>query len=61
MVINAIARPTHDGPVALARGFMTGCVTGGSLAALVVATIAEIVPLFSRACACPRCKASCRI
>ncbi|MFJ2247761.1 MULTISPECIES: hypothetical protein [unclassified Streptomyces] len=61
MVINAIARPTHDGPVALARGFMTGCVTGGSLAALVVATIAEIVPLFSRACACPRCTASCRI
>ncbi|MES9510731.1 hypothetical protein ABWJ92_30705 [Streptomyces sp. NPDC000609] len=46
MAINASARPTHNSPVVLARGFMTGCVTGGSLAALLVAPIAEVVPLF---------------
>ncbi|MFB6818685.1 hypothetical protein ACFCV8_29505 [Streptomyces sp. NPDC056347] len=38
--------PTHNTPVALARGFLTGGVVGASLAALVVGGIVESVPLF---------------
>ncbi|MEU1299162.1 hypothetical protein [Streptomyces shenzhenensis] len=38
--------PTHNTPVALARGFLTGGVVGASLAALVVGGIIESVPLF---------------
>ncbi|MFF0447587.1 hypothetical protein ACFYT4_14475 [Streptomyces sp. NPDC004609] len=39
--------PTHNTPVALARGFLTGGVAGTSLAALVVGGIVENVPLFA--------------
>ncbi|MEU9763942.1 hypothetical protein AB0D98_30415 [Streptomyces sp. NPDC047987] len=38
--------PTHNTPVALVRGFLTGGVIGASLAALVVGTIIASVPLF---------------
>ncbi|MFI8990882.1 hypothetical protein ACIG63_38795 [Streptomyces antimycoticus] len=38
--------PTHNLPVALARGFLTGGVVGTSLAALVVGGIVENAPLF---------------
>ncbi|MEU3657365.1 hypothetical protein AB0E67_32185 [Streptomyces sp. NPDC032161] len=38
--------PTHNTPVALVRGLLTGGVIGASLAALVVGTIIESVPLF---------------
>lgn len=40
------APPTKRGPVDFARGFLTGAVIGGSLAALVVAAVIEHVPLF---------------
>ncbi|MEU9874603.1 hypothetical protein [Streptomyces phaeochromogenes] len=46
MTITAGAPPKHRGPVALARGFLTGGVVGASLAALVVGGIIEKVPLF---------------
>ncbi|MEN8652019.1 hypothetical protein ABCR94_15735 [Streptomyces sp. 21So2-11] len=46
MTITQSARPTHNGPVALARGFLTGGVIGTSLAALVVGGVIESVPLF---------------
>ncbi|WP_335939710.1 hypothetical protein [Streptomyces sp. PTD5-9] len=39
--------PTHNTPVALARGFLTGGVAGTSLAALVVGAVVENVPLFA--------------
>ncbi|MFE2932002.1 hypothetical protein [Streptomyces sp. NPDC059278] len=39
--------PTHNTPVALARGFLTGGVVGTSLAALVVGGIVENAPLFA--------------
>ncbi|MGQ7747408.1 hypothetical protein ACUN29_02685 [Streptomyces sp. WC2508] len=38
--------PSHNGPVALARGFLTGGVVGASLAALVLGTVIESVPVF---------------
>ncbi|MFH8477095.1 hypothetical protein [Streptomyces sp. NPDC018000] len=38
--------PTHNTPVALARGFLTGGVVGTSLTALVVGGITENAPLF---------------
>lgn len=38
--------PTHIGPVALVRGFLTGGVTGVTPAALVVGIVIENVPLF---------------
>ncbi|MEV6639102.1 hypothetical protein [Amycolatopsis sp. NPDC051371] len=40
-----IAAPTHRGPVALARGFLTGGVIGATLSAFVVGIILERVPL----------------
>ena len=46
MAITESARPTHHHPVALARGFLTGGVSGASLAALVVGAVIERVPLF---------------
>ncbi|MFJ4645380.1 hypothetical protein ACIP6Q_17830 [Streptomyces bobili] len=46
MAITESARPTHNHPVALARGFLTGGVSGASLAALVVGAVVERVPLF---------------
>ncbi|MFM9632249.1 hypothetical protein ACKI10_32045 [Streptomyces galilaeus] len=46
MAITESARPTHHHPVALARGFLTGGVSGASLAALVVGAVVERVPLF---------------
>ncbi|HET6859945.1 MAG TPA: hypothetical protein VFH94_22985 [Streptomyces sp.] len=46
MTITGTPRPTHNGPVALARGFLTGGVAGASLAAFVVAAVIESVPLF---------------
>ncbi|GLY37898.1 hypothetical protein Amsp01_039220 [Amycolatopsis sp. NBRC 101858] len=39
------AAPAHRGAVALARGFLTGGVAGGTLSAFVVGTILERVPL----------------
>ncbi|MCT2542134.1 hypothetical protein [Streptomyces atratus] len=45
MVTAESARPSHNGPVALARGFLTGGVVGASLAALVVGTVIESVPV----------------
>lgn len=39
--------PTHNTPVALARGFLTGGVVGTSLAALVVGGIVKNGPLFA--------------
>ncbi|WP_031069269.1 hypothetical protein [Streptomyces sp. NRRL WC-3742] len=38
--------PTHNTPLALARGVLTGGVVGASLAALVVSTIVDRPPLF---------------
>jgi hypothetical protein len=38
--------PTPSNPVALARGFLTGGVLGGSLASIVVGGVIENVPLF---------------
>ncbi|WP_446041254.1 hypothetical protein [Streptomyces sp. SID1121] len=46
MAITETVRPTHHRPVALVRGFLTGGVTGASLAALVVGGVIENVPLF---------------
>ncbi|MEV7043602.1 hypothetical protein [Amycolatopsis sp. NPDC051061] len=43
--VQDIAAPTHRGPVALARGFLTGGVVGGTLSAFVVGIIIERVPL----------------
>lgn len=42
---SAAPPPTHNGPVALARGFLTGGVTGASLAAVVVGIVIENEPL----------------
>ncbi|MFC8536526.1 hypothetical protein ACFUJY_21600 [Streptomyces sp. NPDC057249] len=41
-----VAPPTASTPLALVRGFLTGGVTGASIAALVVGGIIENVPLF---------------
>ncbi|MFD9120953.1 hypothetical protein ACFU6M_32745 [Streptomyces bottropensis] len=38
--------PTHSGPVALARGFLTGGVPGVAPASLVVGVVSENLPLF---------------
>ncbi|MFD0629085.1 hypothetical protein ACFQ2K_47185 [Streptomyces sanglieri] len=46
MVTAETARPSHNGPVALAQRFLTGGVVGASLAALVVGTVIESVPVF---------------
>ncbi|MFD7831747.1 hypothetical protein [Kitasatospora sp. NPDC059803] len=46
MTITTSAPPSRSTPVALARGFLTGAVIGGSLAALVVGVVVEKVPLF---------------
>jgi hypothetical protein len=46
MTITAAAAPRRNAPVALLRGFLTGGVSGMSLAALVVGTVIESVPLF---------------
>lgn len=53
MTITAGAPPTHNLPVALARGFLTGGVSGASLAAFVVGGILESVPLFVTGLALP--------
>ncbi len=45
MTITESPRATHGGPVALARGFLTGGVSGVSIAALVVGIVMENVPL----------------
>ncbi|MFD0293864.1 hypothetical protein [Streptomyces sp. NPDC127118] len=46
MVTAESARPSHNGPVALALRFLTGGVVGASLAALVFGTVIESVPVF---------------
>ncbi|MEU6606580.1 hypothetical protein ABZ922_16240 [Streptomyces shenzhenensis] len=46
-IITGASPPTHNTPVALARGFLTGGVVGTSLAALVVGGITENAPLFA--------------
>ncbi|MGI5456441.1 hypothetical protein ACQEWB_25405 [Streptomyces sp. CA-249302] len=46
MTITPVAPPVRSTPVGLARGFLTGGVIGTSLAALVVGTVVESVPLF---------------
>ncbi|MFJ5723130.1 hypothetical protein [Streptomyces sp. NPDC093149] len=46
MTIATDTAPTHNGPVALVRGFLTGGVTGVTSAALVVGIVIENVPLF---------------
>lgn len=46
MTITTGVPPTHNAPVALARGLLTGGVIGTSLAAFVVGIIIENVPLF---------------
>lgn len=43
--IATAAPPRHSAAVALARGFLTGAVVGGSLAAFVVGIVIERVPL----------------
>ncbi|MFJ1884643.1 hypothetical protein [Streptomyces sp. NPDC088137] len=58
MVTAESARPSHNGPVALARGFLTG-VVGASLAALVLGTVIESVPVFVAGRARPRCTPCC--
>ncbi|TCO64594.1 hypothetical protein [Actinocrispum wychmicini] len=45
MTITDRPQPTHTGPIALTRGFLTGCVSGVTLASLVAAPIIESVPL----------------
>lgn len=45
MTIATDTAPTHNGPVALVRGFLTGGVTGVTPAALVVGIVIENVPL----------------
>ncbi|MEV5707168.1 hypothetical protein [Actinoallomurus sp. NPDC052274] len=45
MTITTGTPPTHQAPVDLARGFLTGSVIGTSLAALVVGIVIERVPL----------------
>ncbi|MFJ8490332.1 hypothetical protein ACIRBZ_18525 [Streptomyces sp. NPDC094038] len=45
-ITTGAAPPTHNSPVALARGFLTGGVVGTSLAALVVGGIIENTALF---------------
>ncbi|WP_406529102.1 hypothetical protein [Streptomyces sp. I8-5] len=44
---SAAPPPTHNRPVALARGFLTGGVTGTSLAAVVVGIVIENEPLIA--------------
>ncbi|MGQ7747092.1 hypothetical protein ACUN29_00975 [Streptomyces sp. WC2508] len=44
---SAAPPPTHNRPVALARGFLTGGVTGVSLAAVVVGIVIENEPLIA--------------
>lgn len=44
---SAAPPPTHNRPVALARGFLTGGVTGASLAAVVVGIVIENEPLIA--------------
>ncbi|MDH6706508.1 hypothetical protein P3T27_003235 [Kitasatospora sp. MAA19] len=46
MTIVTSAPPTHSTPVALARTFLAGGVSGTTLAALVVGVVVESVPLF---------------
>ncbi|MFI6285774.1 hypothetical protein ACIBCM_13630 [Streptomyces sp. NPDC051018] len=46
MTITTDGPPTRSTPVALARGFTAGGLTGTSLAALVVGVVVESVPLF---------------
>ena len=46
MTITASPPPTHNRPVALARGFLTGGVVGATPAALVVGVVVESTPLF---------------
>ncbi|WP_371573851.1 hypothetical protein [Streptomyces sp. NBC_01314] len=46
MTTTTVPAPTHTTPVALARGFLTGGVSGVALAALVVGVVIESVPLF---------------
>ncbi|MFE7524350.1 hypothetical protein ACFU7Y_01325 [Kitasatospora sp. NPDC057542] len=45
MTITTGAPPRRNTPIALARGFLTGGVIGGSLAAMVVGVVIEKVPL----------------
>ncbi|MFJ6772035.1 hypothetical protein ACIQOV_13895 [Kitasatospora sp. NPDC091257] len=45
MTITTGAPPTRNTPVALARGFLTGSVIGGSLAAMVVGVVVDKVAL----------------
>ncbi|MFG2220372.1 hypothetical protein ACGFN1_37180 [Streptomyces sp. NPDC048685] len=59
MVTAESARPSHNGPVALARGFLTGGVVGASLAALVLGTVIESVSVFVAGRARPRCTPCC--
>ncbi|MFF2520791.1 hypothetical protein [Streptomyces liangshanensis] len=47
MTITESAPPTHRRPVALLRRFLSGGVTGASLAALVCGAVIESVPLFA--------------
>ncbi|MFJ6619190.1 hypothetical protein ACIQOW_16620 [Kitasatospora sp. NPDC091335] len=53
MTTTAGSPPTRNTPVALARGFLTGGVTGGSLAAMVVGVVVENAPLFIAGLALP--------
>lgn len=46
-------RPQAPGPLSLARAFLTGAVTGGCLAAFVVGTVIENVPLIVAALVVP--------
>jgi len=51
--VHDTAAPAHRGPVALARGFLTGGVVGGTLSAFVVGIILERVPLIPIALGLP--------
>ncbi|MFS8204130.1 hypothetical protein ACLVWQ_36345 [Streptomyces sp. CWNU-52B] len=53
MTITTSAPPTHGGPGALARGFLTGGVIGASPAAFVVGIVIERVPLIVAGLAVP--------
>ncbi|WP_410657204.1 hypothetical protein [Amycolatopsis sp. lyj-112] len=44
--MSTVPAPTHADPVSLARGFLTGAVSGAALSAFVVAAIIEKLPLF---------------
>ncbi|WP_031525347.1 hypothetical protein [Streptomyces sp. NRRL F-5123] len=52
-ITTAAPPPTHNTFVALARGLLTGGVVGAALAALVVGTVVESVPLFVTGLALP--------